>query len=55
MGVNRLLTKDRFCHSGVTDTAVTEIGDFTVEFLREFKAIFKKAFNPGFRGLGGVV
>jgi hypothetical protein len=36
-------TKDRFCHSGVIDTAVTKIVDFIVDFLREFEAIFKKA------------
>jgi hypothetical protein len=39
------LTKDRFCHSGVIDTAVTNISDFIVNFLREFKAILKKAFT----------
>jgi hypothetical protein len=30
---------------------VTKIGDFIVDFLGEFDAIFK---NPGIRGLGGV-
>jgi hypothetical protein len=44
------LTKDRFLffdfrHSGVNETAVTKIGDFIVDFLREFEAIFKKALT----------
>jgi hypothetical protein len=39
------LPKDRFCRSGIIDTAVTKIGDFIVDFLREFEAIFKKASN----------
>jgi hypothetical protein len=34
------LTKDRFGYSGVIDTAVTKIGDFVFEFLRESQAIF---------------
>jgi hypothetical protein len=34
------LTKDRFCHSGVIDTAVTKIVNFIVDFLNEFKAKF---------------
>jgi hypothetical protein len=38
------LTKDCFCcHSSVTDTAVTKIGDFVADFLREFEAMLKKA------------
>jgi hypothetical protein len=49
------LTRYRFfCHSGAIDTAVTKIGDFIVDFLREFEAIFIKDFNPCIRGLGGV-
>jgi hypothetical protein len=32
-------------HSGVNDTAVLKIGDFIVDFLREFEAIFKKALT----------
>jgi hypothetical protein len=39
------LTKDRFCHSGVIDTTVMKISDFIVDFLCEFKAIFKKALT----------
>jgi hypothetical protein len=35
MGV-KWLTKYLFCHSGVIDTAVTKIGDFIVDLLREF-------------------
>jgi hypothetical protein len=35
------LTKDR----GVLDTAVRKTGNFVVDFLREFEAIFKKAFT----------
>jgi hypothetical protein len=31
-----------FCHSCVIDTAVAKIGDFVVDFLREFQAMFKK-------------
>jgi hypothetical protein len=38
-------TKDRFCYIGIIDTAVTKIGDFVVDFLREFEAIFKKALT----------
>jgi hypothetical protein len=50
------LTIDRFCRSGVIDTTVAKIGDFIVDFLCAFEAIFKKAgFNTGIRGLGGVV
>jgi hypothetical protein len=30
---------------------VTKIGDFIVDFLREFEAIIKKGFNPCIRGL----
>jgi hypothetical protein len=37
------LNKDRLCHSCLIDTTVTKIGDFIVDFLREFEAaIFKK-------------
>jgi hypothetical protein len=32
-----------FGQSGVIDIAVHKIGDFLVEYLREFEAIFKKA------------
>jgi hypothetical protein len=39
------LTRDRFCHSGLIDTAMPKIGDFIVDFLREFEAIFKKALT----------
>jgi hypothetical protein len=44
-------------YSGVIDTAVTKIGDFIVEHLRELKAIFKKALNcvSGAYGELGVV
>jgi hypothetical protein len=36
----------------VIDTTVTKIGDFVVNFLREFESIFKKALtNPCIRGL----
>jgi hypothetical protein len=45
------LTKDLFRHSGVINTAVTEMGDFVDDFLREFEDIFKKAArksNPCF-------
>jgi hypothetical protein len=38
----------------VKDTAVAKIGDFVVDFLCEFEAIFKKVFNPFIRGLRGV-
>jgi hypothetical protein len=48
------LTEDRFCHSGVNDTAVTKIGDFVVYFLRKFEVILK-SFSPRIRGLGGVL
>jgi hypothetical protein len=36
-------------HSGVIDTAVTKIGDFIVDFLRESEDIFKKVLTrvPG--------
>jgi hypothetical protein len=37
------LTRELFLYSGVIDTAVTEFGDFIVDFLREFEAIFEKA------------
>jgi hypothetical protein len=30
------LTRDRFCHSGVIDTAVTKIGEYKVDLLREY-------------------
>jgi hypothetical protein len=39
------LARDRFCHSGVIDTAVTKVGDFIVDFCREFGNIFKKALT----------
>jgi hypothetical protein len=41
------LTRDVFGHSGVIDTAVTKIGEFVVDFLREKKvdSIFKKALT----------
>jgi hypothetical protein len=32
-------------HSGVIDSAVTKSGDFIVDFLGEFEAIFKKALT----------
>jgi hypothetical protein len=31
-------------------TAVTEIGDFVLEFLREFEAIFKRGFKVWIKG-----
>jgi hypothetical protein len=34
-----------FCYSGVIDTAVMQRGDFIVDCLREFEAIFKKALS----------
>jgi hypothetical protein len=34
-----------FCHSGVIDIDVTNIGDFIVDFLHEFEAILKKALT----------
>jgi hypothetical protein len=37
------LIRDCFCPKGVIDTAVTKIGDFIVDFLHDFEAIFKKA------------
>jgi hypothetical protein len=43
-----------FCHSGVIDTTVKKIGDFKVNFLREFEAIFKKALTRASGGLGEV-
>jgi hypothetical protein len=42
---NMGLTRDSFCHSGGNDTAVTKIGDFVVDFLRELESIFKKALT----------
>jgi hypothetical protein len=39
------LTKDRFGHIAVMDTAMYKIGDFLVQYLREFEAIFNKALN----------
>jgi hypothetical protein len=30
-------------HSGVINTAVHKLGDFKVEYIREFEAIFKTA------------
>jgi hypothetical protein len=39
------LTRDRFYHSDVIDTAVTKIGDFIVDFIREFETIFKKTLT----------
>jgi hypothetical protein len=34
-----------FCHSSVIDTTLTKIGEFIVDFLREFEAKFKKALT----------
>jgi hypothetical protein len=34
-----------FCDNGDIDNAVTKIGDFAVDFLREFEIIFKKSLN----------
>jgi hypothetical protein len=39
------LTRDLFCHSSVIETAMTKIGNFIVNFLRQFKAILKKALT----------
>jgi hypothetical protein len=36
-----------FGHSGVIDTAVHKIGEFVVEYLRKFEAIFKKTCVSG--------
>jgi hypothetical protein len=36
-----------FGHSGVIDTAEAKVGDFKVEYLREFHAICKKALTRG--------
>jgi hypothetical protein len=33
------------CTIPINDTAVTKIGDFIVDFLREFEATFKKALT----------
>jgi hypothetical protein len=34
-----------FRFRGVIDTAESKIGHFTVEYFREFEAIFKKTFT----------
>jgi hypothetical protein len=62
-GVNDIANDPKHCfyaeiwlgcthQSGVIDTAVNKIGDFVVDFLREFEAIFKKglAHVSGARG-----
>jgi hypothetical protein len=46
------LSKDRFF---VTALALTKIGDFKVDFLREFKSHIQKGFNPCIGARGGVV
>jgi hypothetical protein len=39
-----------FGHTSVIDTCLHKIGDFIVEYLREFEAIFKKALYRGAQG-----